>query len=281
MHPNWHSSEKIGESVWDEIDSVYSYEYYGANRDPSVTIGTETWSPEAAALFFAFGRTSLFTDNLLFDFDSNQNTMHVTEDLTYRDAIRAALRFHDSDESAIASLKADADGQAQLNRVLADADRMRSGILNSETAIEHSDTLRLGSTYTGTAYYVSNSGNDGNDGTSPQSAWASIEKVSSAPLKNGDAVFFERGGSWPGQLTLRGGVTYSAYGSGSKPLFTGTSRLSTSVADWSKLNGNSNIWVYKEKLPDVGVILLGEKEASAVCAMSASSATRASPSVPV
>ena len=34
----------------------------------------------------------------------------------------------------------------------------------------------------GTVYYVSNSGNDSNDGKPPETAWQTLNKVSSAPL---------------------------------------------------------------------------------------------------
>ncbi|MDO4570032.1 MAG: right-handed parallel beta-helix repeat-containing protein [Planctomycetia bacterium] len=45
-------------------------------------------------------------------------------------------------------------------------------------------------------YYVSPSGNDASDGTSPQSAWQSLQKVHATPLLPGDQVLFERGGVW-------------------------------------------------------------------------------------
>ena len=72
-------------------------------------------------------------------------------------------------------------------------------------------------TYTGTAYYVSENGNDGNDGLSPESAWRTNARVSEADLSEGDAVLFERGGLFRGQIKTKPGVTYSAYGIGNKP----------------------------------------------------------------
>lgn len=47
----------------------------------------------------------------------------------------------------------------------------------------------------GTAYYVSYSGSDGNDGLSPETARATLEKVNTATLLPGDGVYFERGGA--------------------------------------------------------------------------------------
>ena len=71
-------------------------------------------------------------------------------------------------------------------------------ILNTETAIVHSDTYIPGETYTGTAYYVSADGDDNNDGLSPETAWQTVEKVGQESteggiLQFGDAVFFRRG----------------------------------------------------------------------------------------
>ena len=43
---------------------------------------------------------------------------------------------------------------------------------------------------TGTKYYVSASGNDANDGKTPETAWQTLEKVSGATLAEGDGVFF-------------------------------------------------------------------------------------------
>jgi hypothetical protein len=65
-------------------------------------------------------------------------------------------------------------------------------------------------------YYVSTSGNDGNNGTSQGAAWATLSKVSSATLGSGDVVLFQRGGTWTGDLTIgTAGVSYGLYGSGS------------------------------------------------------------------
>ena len=74
-------------------------------------------------------------------------------------------------------------------------------ILNTETEIVHSDTFIPGETYTGTAYYVSNDGDDNNDGLTPETAWKTLNHVSRASgawdapsiMKPGDAIFLRRG----------------------------------------------------------------------------------------
>ena len=46
----------------------------------------------------------------------------------------------------------------------------------------------------GTAYYVSNDGDDTNDGKSPEKAWKTIERAcKEEKLTSGDGIFFRRG----------------------------------------------------------------------------------------
>ncbi len=79
---------------------------------------------------------------------------------------------------------------------------------------------------TGINYYIdSEHGNDSNDGTSPQSAWKSLEKANSLRLQAGDNLLFRRGSHFTGQLnvsaqgTSANRIVIGAYGSGSKPCF--------------------------------------------------------------
>ena len=79
---------------------------------------------------------------------------------------------------------------------------------------------------TGINYYIdSEHGNDSNDGTSPQSAWKSLEKANSLRLQAGDNLLFRRGSHFTGQLnvsaqgTSANRIVVGAYGSGSKPCF--------------------------------------------------------------
>ncbi len=73
----------------------------------------------------------------------------------------------------------------------------------------------------GKTYYVSTSGSASNSGlsaNSPKNSYAAIRDS----LKEGDAVLFKRGDIFRGQLTLKSGVTYGAYGQGIKPRFYGS-----------------------------------------------------------
>jgi len=94
-----------------------------------------------------------------------------------------------------------------------------------------------------TNYYLSNSGNDANSGTDPSSPWKTLNKLNSFKnLKKGDNVFFKRGDTFYGSITVSNSgtagnpITFSAYGTGENPIITGF----TNVTKWTNL-GN-NIW---------------------------------------
>lgn len=96
-----------------------------------------------------------------------------------------------------------------------------------------------------TTYYVdATNGNDNNNGTSPSTAWKTIEKVNASAFAPGDSVLFRRGESFRGSLVPYSGspsgyITYSAYGTGNKPKLLGAYERS-SPSDWTNQGGN--IW---------------------------------------
>ncbi len=114
----------------------------------------------------------------------------------------------------------------------------------------------------GTKYYVSNDGNDENDGKSPETAWATIDKVNSSKsiMNSGDAVYFNRGDMFRGHLSTLAGVTYSAYGEGAKPIIAGSPENGAGEDKWTLLDGTTNIWVYKDKMVDVGGLVVNKGE---------------------
>ena len=112
----------------------------------------------------------------------------------------------------------------------------------------------------GTTYYVSNGGNDQNDGLTPKSAWKTLEKVSQADLKYGDGVLFERGDLFRGCIKTKPGVTYAAFGCGDKPkLFAGNIDLADDTK-WSLVDSRANIWKYADKQPDPGTLVFNNGE---------------------
>lgn len=75
----------------------------------------------------------------------------------------------------------------------------------------------------GRTFYVDPAGDDGNDGTSPATAWATVGEVNGAALQAGDTVLFKRGATFhraPLEADTAG-VTYGAYGSGERPILDG------------------------------------------------------------
>ena len=137
---------------------------------------------------------------------------------------------------------------AYLKKVDKLGDDLRDMIIYNEDEIE----------VKGTKYYVSNKGNDKNDGLSPKTAWATLSKVNSYGFKEGDAVLFERGGFWRGSINARSGVTYTAYGKGHKP------KISLSIdglsGEWKKTD-KKNIWVFSSPISEsVGLILFNDGE---------------------
>jgi len=94
-----------------------------------------------------------------------------------------------------------------------------------------------------TTYYVSNTGNDSNDGLAPETAWATVSKVRNFGLLSGDTVLFKRGDTFYGRLWL--GATYTlpvtigAYGVGEKPKISGYKKVNN-ASSW--VQHSANVW---------------------------------------
>lgn len=90
---------------------------------------------------------------------------------------------------------------------------------------------------TAATWYVDHqNGCDSADGTSPERAWATLDRVNRAQLAPGDRVLFRRGGLWRGQLRPRSGasnapIVYTAWGEGPKPRLLG-SVSKAALEDW-------------------------------------------------
>lgn len=112
----------------------------------------------------------------------------------------------------------------------------------------------------GNVYYLSPKGCDSNDGLTPETAWKTLARMSDAPeLCPGDVVLLERGAMFRGYgILLKPGVTYSAYGEGAKPVINASPENGAGASNWKKVSGTKNIWVYRNKLPDVGMIIFDD-----------------------
>jgi hypothetical protein len=99
--------------------------------------------------------------------------------------------------------------------------------------------LALCSTSWASTYYVNSaSGLDSNEGTSSDRAWASVRRVNQQVFEPGDEILFAAGGSFEGQLALKGSGTADApirvdrYGEGPNPAIHGRGqRLYTVLLD--------------------------------------------------
>lgn len=120
-------------------------------------------------------------------------------------------------------------------------------------------------TVTGRRFYVSQNGDDKNDGTSPEKAFKTLERVKqlSESLSSGDGVFFERDSVFRTvyDLDLVSGVVYGAYGKGKKPQINGSEKNFADKSVWEKTE-NESIWkIACFPFTDAGIIVLdGGKE---------------------
>jgi hypothetical protein len=69
-------------------------------------------------------------------------------------------------------------------------------------------------------FYVSGFGSDDADGLSPETAWATIQKLNSSLPAGGSTVLFRRGDTFYGELNLPFGCEVGAYGFGDRPTLT-------------------------------------------------------------
>lgn len=148
------------------------------------------------------------------------------------------------------------------------AEERRQSILNSPATIIKADKYVMGESYSGTAYYVSNHGNDRNNGRSPENAFATLEPFRKIELEYGDAVFFERGSIWravelPWSILGTQGITLSAYGEGAKPAFYGSEENGTGTEKWELYYSDESgkkIWKFYREITEVATIVLNEEE---------------------
>jgi len=113
------------------------------------------------------------------------------------------------------------------------ATTLKNTILNSANDV----------TPSGTTYYISNDGNDNNDGKSTSTPIKTIAKLKLLSLNSGDIVLFRRGDTFRTneEISVNSGVTYSAYGTGAKPKIYGSVKNYADSSCWTTTDGN--IWV--------------------------------------
>lgn len=112
----------------------------------------------------------------------------------------------------------------------------RDAILNAKSAYSV--------TGSGKIYYVSSSsGDDANDGLSEAKPWKTLTRVNNTTVPAGSVILFKRGDIWnmEGRFLSKANVTFSAYGTGAKPVFANYIDASK-TSDWT--NVGENLWVY-------------------------------------
>ena len=101
--------------------------------------------------------------------------------------------------------------------------------------------------------YVSNSGDDANDGLSMEKPIATIARVGEI-IQAGDTVLFKRGDHFRGAFDVKyDDVTYSAYGEGVKPIINGSRRNFADPAIWQETD-KENVYVCTEKIVNAGLM---------------------------
>ncbi len=216
--------------------------YGGFDALPMFDVGQGESYLDGAAYAYFLGRVSSVSYEYPFAIDEESNSLRVEDNCTYAEALLAIVRLMDSLLDLPPRTMTDADKE-----ILENADLRRESIINSETSV----------TVTGNQYYVSNDGDDENDGLSEETPWRTLQKVNSMSLSPGDGVFFRRGDIWRGEpLIGQTGVAYSAYGTGAKPAIYGSPENGAGAEKWSLLDGTDNIWIFYRDIGDCGDLVI-------------------------
>ncbi len=144
------------------------------------------------------------------------------------------FNIESTNEIEVAKLRANYKGLHE-GYLQAEADTLRAKILNSPNTEELYEIK-------GTKYYVSATGDDNNDGLSPESPIKSLDCIDALELNEGDAVLFKRGDTFRFARTIVtvDGVTYGSYGEGMKPKIYGSPENYAENDTWQEVK--PNIW---------------------------------------
>ncbi len=130
----------------------------------------------------------------------------------------------------------------QKSGAMKEADALRNQILNTKDELTRN-----------TIYYVSNNGDDNNDGLTPETPFKTLERVNA--IYGGQyLVCFERGSTFRLTKTFwtNGHIKYGAYGEGPKPRFLGSERDYADPSIWTK--EDNDIWSTPLKTERAGMM---------------------------
>ncbi|MBQ8510276.1 MAG: right-handed parallel beta-helix repeat-containing protein [Clostridia bacterium] len=141
---------------------------------------------------------------------------------------------------------------AIMAEIDAKADALKEKILSTESTIKPAEGKN--------AYYVSAEGSDLADGKTPETAWKTLSKLNNTALKEGDVVYFRRGDTFRGNLNAAKGVTYTAYGTGGKPILCASLFDGAVTGTWEETDVE-NVYRYSERIEqDVGLLVFNHGE---------------------
>ena len=180
---------QLGQSIyinWDSEETCTSDELFGEansrNDYDGGVFGSTYLNP--AGLYYNLARPSHFSGESPFAFDLQSNSFQLSAPLSYADGILAIVRLISSAHPELFPYT-----PAQSEAVYLDAADARREEIRTATS-------ELPDEVTKTVYYISGSGSDDNDGLSPETPWATPYRAMAEELQYGDAVLFERGGTW-------------------------------------------------------------------------------------
>ena len=257
----WHFAQSINHN-WDLEETWLTSSLFGEAAKVEHYGGSfGNCGLDAAGFYYNAARPSNFSGECPFAFDLQSSSYQLSAPLSYADGILSIVRLISSANPDVFPYV-----PTEIDAVYLDAADVRRKEIR--TAV-----TELPVEATGTVYYISNSGSDDNDGRSPETAWATPYRAMTANLQYGDAVLFERGGTWYIDVesnlgdTSRNhgyadGVHVGAYGEGAKPVLRGDIERANEAAFWELYyeKDGVKIWKASESLRDSAVIVFNEGE---------------------
>ncbi len=157
-----------------------------------------------------------------------------------------------STESSVAKLRANKSNQA-TGYCEKEADELRENILNAKNTEEYYEI-------TGTKYYISASGDDNNDGLTPETPIKSLQRLSEIYMVDGDAVLFKRGDTFRfgESINVTNNVIYGSYGNGTKPKIYGSPENYAESDNWEL--AKENIWKISFNYPEASGVVINHSE---------------------
>ena len=115
--------------------------------------------------------------------------------------------------------------------------------------------------FSGRAYYLSENGDDNNNGLSPNTPLKTLNAIRNIELRAGDAILLRRGSVFRGCITLETpGIFLSAYGIGDKPKIYGSPKNYNHISNWLKTD-IKDVYCCRETFDlDIGNIVFNNGE---------------------